>query len=80
MRNINLANAKANLSKLVERAEAGESVRITRRGKPVAEITAVKMPRQRIDFSTLCALTKTMPMQKESASKLVRRMRDQDRY
>ena len=80
MRNVNLANAKANLSKLVERAAAGESVRITRRGKPVAEITAVKMPRQRIDFSALRALTETMPRQKESASKLVRRMRDQDRY
>jgi hypothetical protein len=46
----------------------------------VAEITAVKMPRQRIDFSALRTLTQTMPMQKESASKLVRRMRDQERY
>ena len=80
MRNVNLASAKANLSKLVERAAAGETVRITRRGKPVAEITAVKMPRQRIDLSALHTLTETMPMQKESASKLVRRMRDQDRY
>lgn len=80
MQNVNLANAKANLSKLVERAAAGENIRITRRGKPVAEITAVKMPRQLIDFSALRALTETMPTQKESASKLIRRMRDQDRY
>ncbi len=56
MRNVNLATAKANLSKLVERAAAGESVRITRRGKPMAQITAVAMPRQRIDFSALRTL------------------------
>ena len=36
MRNVNLADAKANLSK---RAVAGETVRILRRGKPVADIT-----------------------------------------
>ena len=80
MRNVNLADAKANLSKLVEWAAAGETVRITRRGKPMAEITAVKTPRKRIDRSALAALTDAMPVQTESARDLVRRMRDQDRY
>lgn len=80
MRQVNLANAKAHLSELVERAAAGETVRITRRGKPVAEITAVKKPRNRIEFSELRALTNAMPMQQELARDLVRRMRDQDRY
>jgi prevent-host-death family protein len=80
MRNVNLADAKANLSKLIERAAAGETVRITRRGKPVAEITAVKMPRNRIDHLALRELTDAMPVQQESARDLIRRMRDQDRY
>ena len=37
---VSLANAKARLSELVERAAAGGAVCITRRGKPVAQITA----------------------------------------
>ena len=52
MRNVNLANAKAHLSQLVERAAAGDTVRITRRGKPVAQITAIKRPRKRIDLAS----------------------------
>jgi prevent-host-death family protein len=80
MGNVNLADAKAHLSELVERAAAGDTVRITRRGKPVAQITAVETARKRIDPSVLRALTDSMPMQRESARDLVRRMRDQDRY
>lgn len=80
MRNVNLASAKAHLSKLVEWAAAGDTVRITRRGKPVAQITAVQTPRKRIDLSALRALTDMMPVQRESARDLVRRLRDQDRY
>jgi prevent-host-death family protein len=80
MRNVNLANAKAHLSQLVERAAAGDTVRITRRGKPVAQITAIKRPHKRIDLAALRALTDTMPMQRVSARELVRRLRDQDRY
>ena len=80
LRNVNLADAKAHLSKLVEWAAAGDTVRITRRGKPVAQITAVQTPRKRIDLSALRALTDMMPVQRESARDLVRRLRDQDRY
>lgn len=80
MKNVNLAEAKAHLSELVERAAGGDSVRILRRGKPVALITAVKTPRRRIDPKTLGALTEAMPLQSESARDSVRRMRDEDRY
>jgi prevent-host-death family protein len=80
MESVNLADAKAHLSELVERAAAGDIVRITRRGKPVAQITAIKAARKRIDPSALRALTDAMPVQPEPARDLVRRMRDQDRY
>jgi len=80
MSSFNLADAKARLSELIDRAAAGDTVRITRRGKPVAQITAVERPRKRIDPSQLRALTESMPVQRESARKFVRRMRDQDRY
>jgi len=77
---INLADAKAHLSELIARVEAGHSIDITRRGKPVARLTAVARPRKRVDASLLRALTATMPLQTEGAADLVRAMRDGDRY
>ena len=53
LKRVSLADAKARLSELVERAAAGEVVCITRRGKPVAQITAVDSPRKRIDIAAL---------------------------
>ncbi len=80
MKQVNLAEAKAHLSELVERAAAGEPVCITRRGKPAAQLSAVGTPRKRIDSAVLRAVTDNMPMQQESAGEFVRRMRDEDRY
>ena len=80
MRQVNLAEAKAHLSELVAQAGAGEPVCIMRRGKPVAQLTAVDIRRKRIDPSALQAMTNTMPMQSERARDFVRRMRDDERY
>lgn len=80
MGSVNLAEAKARLSELVERAAAGDTVRILRRGKPVAQITAVKEPRKPVDFKALRALTSAMPRQSQSARTFLRRMRDDNRY
>jgi prevent-host-death family protein len=63
MGSISLAAAKARLSELVERAGSGEAVRITRRGKPVAQITAVNTPRKRIDITALTHEAETDRMQ-----------------
>jgi prevent-host-death family protein len=71
MQTVSLADAKARLSELVERAAGGETVRITRRGKPVAQITAV---------GALRALTNSMPRQKVPARVFIRKMRDRERY
>jgi prevent-host-death family protein len=76
---VNLADAKAHLSELVDRVEAGDSIDITRRGKPVARLTAVARPRKPIDAALLQSLTASMP-QTQSAADLVRSMRDDDRY
>lgn len=80
MDKISLADAKAHLSELVDRAEAGESIDITRRGKPVARLTAVARPRKRIEAAMLQSVTAAMQPQVENAADLVRRMRDGDRY
>lgn len=77
---INLAEAKAHLSELIDRVEAGDSIDITRRGKPVARLSAAAMPRKRIDSALLQSLTAVMPPQSRSAADVVRSMRDGDRY
>lgn len=80
MNAVNLADAKAHLSELIDRVEAGDFVEITRRGKPVAWLTAVARPRKRIDAALLRSLTAIMPPQSEGAADLVRSMRDGERY
>jgi len=77
---VNLAEAKARLSELVDRVEAGATIDITRRGKRVARLTATAPPRKPVDAAALQALTATMPPQTQNASDLVRSMRDDDRY
>ncbi len=77
---ITLADAKARLSELIDRVEAGDTIDITRRGRPVARLTAIARPRKRIDLAMLEALTAVMPFQDERAADLVRSMRDSDRY
>ena len=79
MQAINLADAKTHLSELVDRAEAGDSIEITRRGTPVAKLSAITRPRKRIDAALLQALTATMAPG-ASGVDVVRAMRDGDRY
>jgi len=55
MSEVNLGEAKARLSELVARAEAGETVYIKRRGKPVARLVAVENPREKVDTAMLAA-------------------------
>ena len=80
MNSVSLAEAKAHLSALVDRAEAGDEIAITRRGKLVARLVPAKPPRKPIDWAALEKLRASMPLQTESAADLVRRMRDEDRY
>jgi prevent-host-death family protein len=80
MEAISVADAKAHLSELVDRAEAGDTIAITRRGRPVAQLTAVGAQRKPIDTAMLRALTAAMPPQPQTAADLVRSMRDGDRY
>jgi prevent-host-death family protein len=80
MGSVSIAEAKAQLSALVDRAVGGETVEITRRGKLVARIVAAETPRQRIDIARLRALTDSMPVSGDGDGEFIRRMRDEDRY
>ena len=75
-----LADAKAHLSELVERAVQGETVQLTRRGKPVARITGINRVRRPVDLAALQALTNAMPLQTESVRSWLRSVRDGSRY
>lgn len=77
---VNLADAKAHLSELIDRVEDGESIEILRRGKAVARLTGARRPRKPILVSDLQALTAKIGHQAGSAADLVRSMRDGDRY
>ncbi len=75
-----LSEAKARLSELVELAAAGESVVITRHGKPVLELVRPRTARKPVDADALQRLTDRQPKHHESAGALLRRMRESARY
>lgn len=80
MATIDLADAKLHLSELVDRVAAGDTIDITRHGKPIARLAPVARLRKPIDVAQLQSLTATMPPQPRRAAGLARPMRDSDRY
>ncbi|GBQ63556.1 type II toxin-antitoxin system Phd/YefM family antitoxin [Komagataeibacter swingsii] len=80
MQTVNLVEAKAHLSRLIDLAKDGESVRILRRGKVVAQLVNAESMRKPISVSVLRSLTNTMTLQKTSAADTAREMRDEARY
>ncbi len=78
MAHVNLAEAKAHLSELVARAEAGEAIQISRRGKVVAQLTRADQPRKPIDVAALRTMVETMP--ESAADSVLPAMREEARY
>jgi prevent-host-death family protein len=78
MESVNLAEAKAHLSELVARAEAGETIQISRRGKAVAQLSSLTRTRKPIRLAMLKAVTDTMP--ECTAESVVPAMRSEARY
>ena len=77
MESVNLTDAKARLSELIDRVEKGETFEILRRGGPVARLVAAPRPRKPIDVDALRALTNSMKMSDVSSADLIRAMRDE---
>ena len=77
---MSVADAKAHLSAVIERAEAGETVCITRRGKPVARVVPIDPPREPFDWDALERHAAGMPPETEDSGIFMRRMRDSARY
>ncbi|OQW78369.1 MAG: hypothetical protein BVN33_00495 [Proteobacteria bacterium ST_bin13] len=79
METYSIADAKARLSELIDRAEAGETVSITRRGKPVARLVAEDQPKKPIDVEAMrraAALSK--PYVDPDGLSFVERLRRED--
>jgi prevent-host-death family protein len=74
---VTLAQAKAQLSELLNKVEAGEEVTVTRRGKPVAQIRAVEKKLEPIPLAELAAFRASMPSLSQSSVELLRQMRDE---
>lgn len=80
MDSYSLADAKARLSELIDKVAAGETVEITRRGKPAARLVPPERKLGKVDVEALERLTASQPMQDEGAGEFIRRMRDDARY
>lgn len=75
-----VADAKNNLSELIDRALEGEGVVITRHGRPVVELRAIPpaakpMTPEAVDWLTQRRVGRRMP--REDAAATVRRLRDE---
>ncbi len=75
-RSVSVADAKAHLSELLNAVEAGETVEITKRGKPVATLAPVHRKKKPIDLDWLRSVTDGMQYSDVSAVDIVREMRD----
>lgn len=53
MSNVNIYEAKTQLSKLIDRAASGEDVVIARNGRPVARLTSLEERKPAIRFGVL---------------------------
>lgn len=80
MSTVSLAEAKAHLSDLVARAEAGEEITVTRHGKAVARIVPEHRPRKPISARELRAVVEDLPPEKRTGGEFMRWVRDTDRY
>lgn len=75
MGTVSLAEAKAHLSEMLDRVEAGEELVITRRGKPVARILPVQG--KPTPLQSLAAFRAQLPKVGKSSVELIREMRDE---
>jgi len=76
----NLKEAKARLSELVDRAQAGETITISRRGRVVAQIMASPATRKAVNVQALRSVTQRLPRSEKDTDDTIRELRDRERY
>lgn len=78
MESYSIAEAKAQLSKLIKRAGKGREIVITKHGKPVARLQPIARPQGAIDVEWLARRLERQPRLRVSIVDEVRKMRDED--
>ena len=76
-KSVSLVDAKAHLSELVSRAQAGEEIVITRHGQPVARLAPVLAAKE--PLPSLAAFRARMRPSKTPSVRLIRQRRDEER-
>jgi prevent-host-death family protein len=76
METISLAEAKAHLSDLLNRVEAGEEIIITRHGRPVARVSPAERPKQAPALDRLARLRENVPPWGQPSVDIIREQRD----
>jgi prevent-host-death family protein len=74
---VNLAQAKAHLSELLDKVEAGEELVITRHGRAVAHVRPASRPKQPLPLDDLATFRATMPRPRRPSAALLREARDE---
>ena len=74
---VNLARAKAQLSELLDRVEAGEEVVITRHGRAVAHLHPVPCQKRPLKLEDLAQFRAKMPRLRRPSAELLRELRDE---
>lgn len=77
MDTVNLAHAKARLSELLDKVEAGQEVVITRRGKAVAHLSPAIGRKKPLPLGELARFRASMPSLRRPAAELLRSARDE---
>lgn len=80
MRHVSLAEAKARLSQLVNQAQEGEIIEITRRGKVVARLVPAEVSRPMIDIEALKRHQASLGGPRESTEDALRAWKGESRY
>lgn len=76
MLTVNLTQAKARLSELFDKVEAGEEVVITRRGKAVARLLEAIHPKKPLALEELAEFRRTMPKLSRPSAETLRELRN----
>jgi prevent-host-death family protein len=73
---VSVVEAKARFSRVLAVVELGNDVIITRRGLPVARMSAIEGAKKGLDLGNIDAFRKTLPVANRRSAALIRKMRD----
>jgi prevent-host-death family protein len=77
MKTVSVREAREKIGSLLDAVSAGENIVITRRGKPVAQLTTIETDDTRIQFSDRTKFREQISSSRVTAENLVRDMRDE---